>query len=371
MKVDASKARPAPADATEWKTFASGLRHFKSHPLRSLTAGLGVLALPVIGFFSREVVDGAPEESPAQIFHGVKEQAAQLLADSDLSVMALNVWGKPEFITGTSDERFQIIKRYLEEEQLDLVALQEVWFKSAEDPFRAIEGVDLALSPYHRSIFQKSGLLTLSRFPIERAKSYSFEAESGFQALSEKGALFCEIVLPEQKRAYVWNIHLQSGTESEWLRVRQVKQLLDWIVREQEAQDKNPDCLLVLGDFNCGPGSQAFSNLKSGLSAFGNLMVSEVGDTYVPGENNYAEGSKPSAFDHILVLGNKAAEQIKFSRVFDKGAVSPAIVSDHYGVLANLSFPEFRQKLFKDSDVHVSRLIYKDSGRTESFKTEK
>lgn len=302
-------------------------------PTRSkLIAGLSALALPALGGLSCNMAPRAPEQAQADVLHGASPaHESSLFAQPPLKVVSLNTWGKPKFITGLSSDRFEDVAQFLRQEEIDVVALQEVWFEDAREIFLSLEGVDVAESPFRNSLFLKNGLATVSRFPILESLSYRFTAESGIQALAEKGALFTVLELSASEHMHVWNVHLQSGDSSATIRDKQVKELCDWI---EEQDDGSP--LLVLGDFNCSPGSEAFDQLLLSLQKKGEVEVSSVGATYDPELNTYATGEVPLTLDFVVSVTRSKAEKVtcQFDRIFDESE----FISDHFGVLSEISF---------------------------------
>ncbi|MCB0332717.1 MAG: endonuclease/exonuclease/phosphatase family protein [Bdellovibrionales bacterium] len=301
---------------------------------RVLTA-LSALALPVVGALSCQVLPRAPEEAQADVTHGAVHSDQHHFFSRPFKCVSLNAWGKPDYITGMAPSRFEEVARFLEQEEVDVVALQEVWFERSREIFLHLRGVDVAESPFRDSLFLKSGLVTVSRFPIRESLSYRFTAESGIQALAEKGALFSALELPGNETLHVWNIHLQSGNESAHIREKQVEELCEWI----EAKDDGSP-LLVMGDFNCGPGSDAFDRFVLSLQDKGHIEVSNVGSTYDPSLNSFASGEESLVLDFVVsVTRSPLAGSPRFDRIFDEDD----LVSDHFGIFSQMSFTERRE----------------------------
>ncbi len=299
-----------------------------------VVAGLSALALPALGALSCNVVPRAPEQARADVLRGALSVAEDAhFSQPCLKVVSLNTWGKPKFITGLSSERFEDVAHFLKREEIDVVALQEVWFEEARKIFLSLEGVDVAESPFRNSLFLKNGLATISRFPILESLSYRFTAESGVQALAEKGALYTALQLSADEHMHVWNVHLQSGDSSTTIREEQIRELCEWI---EEQDDGSP--LLILGDFNCAPGSEAFDQLLLALQNMGHIEVSSVGTTYDPERNVYALGETPLTLDFVISVTRSTQQEVSFhfDRIFDESEV----VSDHFGVLSEITFSD-------------------------------
>ena len=90
-------------------------------------------------------------------------------------VATLNVWGLPEPFSERLPKRMKAIGARLAELDLDVIAFQEVWTREA---YRLLRAAGRRIGLLHKwrkhSLFDGSGLLVLSRLPIEAKRFDEF-----------------------------------------------------------------------------------------------------------------------------------------------------------------------------------------------------
>lgn len=133
----------------------------------------------------------------------------------------------------------------------DIVGLQEVWRDQDRKRF-----VETLRDEYHvvgpESCWghRRSGLMLLSRFPIENCWSTEYEDESGTDAFMNKGALYVRLRLDDGKRLDVIVTHVQANDPFSFSapkdRERQIAALEMFIAKHKESEIPR----LVMGDFN-------------------------------------------------------------------------------------------------------------------------
>ena len=105
--------------------------------------------------------------------------------------------------------------RHLASLNADIVSLQEVFGSFVFDPLvRAARALGWHVSTKTiralGGLGQTSGLLTLSKFPIEHQEFIRFDAECGEDTWAAKGLLYTTIRLPDKTLLGVVNTHLQA-----------------------------------------------------------------------------------------------------------------------------------------------------------------
>jgi endonuclease/exonuclease/phosphatase family metal-dependent hydrolase len=168
-------------------------------------------------------------------------------------LLTFNVWGLPAWLGKGSTARFDRIATELEREAPDLVLLQEVWTTRAG---RALPGEGewaVAIGTQSPWICRRSGLVTLSRYPIVAGEFRAFHDARWPDVLVTKGALKTTLELGGGQRVTVWNVHLQAGRTAHAgrVRARQISELLQWVRETEDGQALD----IVAGDFNCTPHS--------------------------------------------------------------------------------------------------------------------
>lgn len=95
-----------------------------------------------------------------------------------LSIMSLNLWGIPR-ISQDREPRLRAFADLLPSLQVDMIGLQEVWAE-ADQKFliRQAHQAGLTFAHYYRSGVMGSGLLTLSRYPIQEVAFYAYRMRS-------------------------------------------------------------------------------------------------------------------------------------------------------------------------------------------------
>lgn len=245
-----------------------------------------------------------------------------------LRVLTLNVFGLPWPLGRDVAARCARIAARLSADGADIVALQEAW----DDTSRSVlllDGYHCARGASSRTGIDPTGLVTLSRLPILEAAMLHFSRSAGLDALVDKGALHTRHDLGGGAVLDVFNVHLQSYGERS-VRLAQVEELADWV--RARAGD-GP--VVVLGDFNCGPGDPEFERMLQLLPA--PLSRTGVKATYDASSNPLAEPEPPCCIDHVLVAGRAA--ELRCSRLVFVHAAGEQPFSDHYGVETGIAWP--------------------------------
>jgi len=262
-----------------------------------------------------------------------------------LRVATLNVWGVP-ILAERLGARMREIGRRLAGLALDAIGFQEVWTPAARRALIAA-GADAGLVyPWHRRRWMfGSGLLVLSRLPIDEVRFHRFSLRAGaserIEWLGGKGCAELVLRTPAGPVALL-DTHLHAGTAREGelgaraLRIAQIVELAGRVRVRTEP-------VLVLGDLNCQDGDPEHEVLR-GLTALRDLAA-EVGSRLPTAihDNPYRIGSSKGdrRIDYAWARDGErlALRPVSVERVFDESFSidgRPAACSDHAGVLAEL-----------------------------------
>lgn len=250
--------------------------------------------------------------------------AAATAGPGDVVLHTLNVFGLPWPVGVDVPRRCDATAHWLQEELPHIVALQEVWDEAARSPL-LLDGYHATWWESERGLLDQGGLLTLTRLPVVATSARSFTSASGIEAMVGKGALRTRVQIDRATHWDVWNVHLQSGLDAGVVRAGQIVELVQWVAAEQGAQP------IVLGDFNCGPGSAEWDHLVLAFAGIGLEPRSCPEPTYDAGTNPLAAPEPPSAIDHVFVARGLAPTMSAASRRHTAPREG-VFLSDHYGV---------------------------------------
>jgi endonuclease/exonuclease/phosphatase family metal-dependent hydrolase len=171
-----------------------------------------------------------------------------------IRLFTYNIAQVPDFwYEGSRDryENMEDIARHLNEAGYDIVCIQEAFHNGTRD--RLIDSVDTVyrhhvLGPQGTPFEEDSGLLILSRFPIE-SHDRKFELGSGLQFFAAKGILHARIQLGSEAHQTIdiFTSHTQSGVDPEEKRTRG-SQLVE--VRKFIKEHGIQGCWILAGDLN-------------------------------------------------------------------------------------------------------------------------
>ncbi len=206
--------------------------------LRRLTRLLIGCVLIIIGLLVwnlRAPAVGEPTDFAARVGQG---DAA--FTPMRLRVVTWNVWGLL-WLTPRRAERLQVVAREVEALKPDIVAFQEAYVGAdREGLIAALRGVGLEHARYFASGLVGSGLLLVSRFPME-SEGFIRYASNGYpHALTHgdwwagKGLSLSVVRLPNGTRLYLADTHLHARYGLEMYHATQLAQagqLLPWVQR--------------------------------------------------------------------------------------------------------------------------------------------
>lgn len=116
-----------------------------------------------------------------------------------------------------NEPRLNEIVKYLKNKNDDILCLQEVFTESATQIL--IEGLKKQYPHIVHNVGKNviginSGLMLLSKFPIEHLEFETFTSRTGFNQLSQKGVLGAIVTTPSNKKIVITNAHLDAGGDT-------------------------------------------------------------------------------------------------------------------------------------------------------------
>jgi endonuclease/exonuclease/phosphatase family metal-dependent hydrolase len=240
-----------------------------------------------------------------------------------MRIATFNAWGLPKPFADDLSTRIREIGRRLAHLELDAIAFQEVWTEYGQERLRLAGAAAGLVHAWHGdSGLRGSGLLALSRFPIEGVRFEPY-ALHGVPSLGDyyggKGFAELRLVTPSGLFTLV-DTHLLARYTSDVpheYRGQRVGQIIE--LASGLAEVHTP--LLVAGDFNLNPTHEEYGVLLGLTGARDG--VAEVGaqvPTVYRGNPYRAHSSKPDhRIDYLLVRsGTEAGLRVhSVERCFD------------------------------------------------------
>jgi endonuclease/exonuclease/phosphatase family metal-dependent hydrolase len=265
-----------------------------------------------------------------------------------IRVATFNVWGLPEPFSSTLLARMEAIGRRLATLGVDVISFQEVWTGDARRALRlAGERAGLIHAWHNRVSFGGSGLLVLSRLPIEAARFEPFRLAGHPHRLTHPdyygGKGYVEVRLATRAGGVTLvATHLHARYSSD-VAHEYVAHRTGQIVQLSRAAQRLGSPLVVVGDFNFTD-DQPEHDVVTGLPRLRDVAA-ELGrrDATVLRENPFRAGSgRPDRrIDYVFVRDGRRQRVVGHSirRIFDETLSAdegPAGYSDHAGLLAEL-----------------------------------
>jgi endonuclease/exonuclease/phosphatase family metal-dependent hydrolase len=238
-----------------------------------------------------------------------------------IRIATINVWGLPEPLSTKRRFRLQTTIDIIRKQNLDIIGLQEVWLK--QDIFyllKQLPGFSIAACP--NPLFNRSGLVLLSRFPLENVSLTPFnQSWFNFEFPSRKGMLKASASINGTKLQLV-NTHLYYSRSSKQ-RIAQMKQA------RQLAESLHNDPTILFGDFN-----MEWKQLEL-PDAY--RCISETEQPSIIHTNPYSTSrfNKYNSNDRLpdYLFANFPSKLVKSFCVTDP------LVSDHYPVVSIIEIP--------------------------------
>ncbi|EMR09422.1 hypothetical protein PNEG_02365 [Pneumocystis murina B123] len=181
-----------------------------------------------------------------------------------IRVLSLNCWGL-KYISNYRKERLDLISKRIASEDYDIVGLQEVWVYSDYENMRNNTKHKLPYGKFYFSGIFGSGLVILSKFPIESTSIYKYSLNGRPSAFYHgdwyvgKGVAMATLLMPNGKKIEFFNTHLHAsygGENDEYLchRISQAWEISKLISSAFTAGKM----IIIVGDFNSKPDSIIF-----------------------------------------------------------------------------------------------------------------
>lgn len=268
-----------------------------------------------------------------------------------LRILNLNIWNRK----GPWEKRIALIRRGIQRLSPDIVGLEEVLFEgdhTQADEIREGLGYEAAFGMAHEiDEGVHFGNAVLSRFPIERRAVFPLPTAGD----DERRVLFATSIRTPLGRLPFFVTHLNWKNHDGVAREAQVVAIADHVMREapmQRPEDETRLPAVVVGDFNAVPDSAEIRFLK-GLQSLAGKSVHftdcheaagrGAGYTFDPLTNPWAKKTHelPRRIDYVFVrgpeLGTGRGMPLSCEVVLME-AEDGVAASDHYGVLAEISF---------------------------------
>lgn len=280
----------------------------------------------------------------------------------ELRVASYNVWGLPSPLL-RHGERFDRIPDAINALDADVVLIQEAFTDKAQALTRLFNFPYFAWGPKSRFLHFSSGLLILSRFPIEETARITYTHCGGVDCFANKGALYAKIRIPrgskigtakgdlQDSKVSVFNTHLNANGHED-VRASQAAHLLRFVRSYSQGLPT-----VVGGDFN-GEGQSVFRKAKQALllrDAHAEFVWNEPGvsqqarDAFTadPLHNPFLSPSETRRrLDHIFLFDGSSQDKdgnpgrwkvINYGLFFD--GVHGDVLSDHFGVRVTAGIP--------------------------------
>lgn len=183
---------------------------------------------------------------------------------------------------------------------------------------------------------QDGGILILSRWPIVREATMTFGTTcSGTDCLGDKGVAY--VAIRKGERTYhVFGTHAQSsyGLNAPTVRAAQFERFAAFVSEQGIPED---EIVLLAGDFNVPAGTPELHSMLQTLRAFWPPVVGELGVTWDPENNAWAEG--PAVWlDYVLIADGYGLPRAAWNRALPLRA-GDMDLSDHYAVWGRVALP--------------------------------
>lgn len=244
-----------------------------------------------------------------------------------MKVLTLNTWQEK----GPWKARWEIIFQGLHELVPDLVGFQEVFNPAWVELIRKRAGYPYFLYPQ-----PDSGLLTLSRYPIQQSAVFQYPTQSPTETYRRYVTL-AWISSPGLRFIFA-NTHLSWLPEESRVREGQTKDFLEIV----SGEDKDGTCIAV-GDFNAAPQTseiRAMIHPGGFKDVYGSMHPTSQAVTW-DNQNPFAAGAHHTLpdrrIDFLFTRGKSLSENVSECRLVYSQPTGQIFASDHYGVFAQFA----------------------------------
>jgi endonuclease/exonuclease/phosphatase family metal-dependent hydrolase len=260
-----------------------------------------------------------------------------------IRILSYNVMGIP--LPGVDHSRYAVIGQILKEQQdlgiaPDVVLLQEMFHERTRELIARAGYPFVVYGPKAKGIQISSGLVILSRYPVEWQGSGIYRSCVSWDCFARKGFVFARVRLPSGEGLLLGNTHLNADLESDPIssshsppRVRQeqLAEMKTWLPEAAKSE-----VILFGGDFNF----RGDAPEKHDFLAWSGLLDA----------NRFSEGNFDQSLDRFFLSPALAPRirgmsyrftepdprQSSQQREVQKGSIPGGRLSDHLAVLFEL-----------------------------------
>ncbi|KAG5519553.1 hypothetical protein PMAC_001708 [Pneumocystis sp. 'macacae'] len=200
-----------------------------------------------------------------------------------IKVLSLNCWGL-KYISNYRKERLNFISERIASEDYHIVGLQEVWVYSDYENLRNKTKHKLPYGKFYFSGIFGSGLVILSKFPIQSTSMYKYSLNGKPNAFYHgdwyvgKGVAIATLLMPSGKKLEFFNTHLHASYEKEKDRYLCHKISQAWEISKLiSSAFASGKLIIIAGDFNSTPDSIIFKiiSFNSSISDSWNINLDQ------------------------------------------------------------------------------------------------
>lgn len=266
------------------------------------------------------------------------------VSESDSAVLRLLSWNvyllpAHTFMRTGQVRRSRLIARLLAQSNYDIIVLNEAFHTRAR---RILAKALRSLFPYQTAVLNKrfgiktnGGIWIISRIPLKTIASTQFDACSGIDCLSRKGALMVEA----EKDGVTFQIigtHLQAdeSAEKQAIRQQQYQQIYDELLKPFARQGVSQ---WLCGDFNTPLQEKSYQDMLRTINAEDGAVLSNTPYTW-PTNDYQSPNTGQYWFDYILFRPNgttalPCTRHIRrFGTEWHSGGKKRYDLSDHYAI---------------------------------------
>lgn len=237
-----------------------------------------------------------------------------------LSITSYNIQMTPFHAT---NQRLLHIVKELQDTHTDIICLQECFLQCVVDLLVDLLkhcGYVYSARDSENRNFMSSGLLILSKYPLEHVRCTVYTSSSFIDALSDKAFMSCTVIAPTHQFRLV-NTHLQSDypfLKYTKIRCRQIQQLVKQLFQNDVSTDKNELDIILCGDFNIDKNTNEYAHtlcsLRQNTSQYGCST-----HVYRTPKLAYTFGTN-ELLDHFFLIARRhsvyATKQVRISNTF-------------------------------------------------------
>lgn len=255
-----------------------------------------------------------------------------------LRLLTLNTWGLPAPLGKKIALRAQAITAAIQD--YDLVLLQEVFHAQL---FQNLQKSGFPHVYRHHNpgrLRQGSGLMLLSRFPLQNLHFTPFKTAIWPDRLAHKGLLWARVELGAHS-LLLGNTHFQSGEHPAAAEVRQTDNLKVLQSALEQLEPKPDESILLGGDLNLLPDSEAHRILCEELGfqdLYAQFHPQEPGYTVHADDNPLAK-ERCQRIDYLLLQSPAVPVKVLNCERQFTTPHNGLWISDHFGLSADLELP--------------------------------